>query len=167
MHGTNGRNIHRLLARLTDYVETSSGRRSRYTEYIQRSGKHGYEIEHIWANNYEDHTDEFEHVQDFLYYRGRIGGLLLLPKRFNASFGDRSYEEKRQHYTKQNLLAGSLHEFTYERDPGFNSFIRSSRLPFRTHRQFRKADLDARQDLYQGLAEAIWHPKRLAEAAES
>jgi hypothetical protein len=47
LHGTNGRQIHRLLARMTDYIETQSGQASRYGEYTQRSGKNGYEIEHI------------------------------------------------------------------------------------------------------------------------
>ena len=35
-----------LLARMTDYVETGSGQKSRYAEYAQR-GREGYEIEHI------------------------------------------------------------------------------------------------------------------------
>ncbi len=100
-------------------------------------------------------------------YRNRIGCLLLLPKSFNASYGDLPYEAKREHYPKQNLLAQSLHESAYERDPGFSAFVRSSALPFRAHRQFRKDDLDARQDLYRRLAEAIWNPERLAYEAES
>lgn len=167
LHGTNGRQIHRLLARLTDYVETSSGRPSRYAEYIQRGGKRGYEIEHIWADNFERHSGEFGHPADFSEYRNRIGCLLLLPKSFNASYGDLPYEAKREHYLKQNLLAQSLHESAYERDPGFNTFVCSSTLPFRAHSYFRKDDLDARQDLYSLLAEAIWNPERLAHEAES
>jgi hypothetical protein len=47
LHGMNGRQIHRLLARKTDHVETRSGLPSRYAEYVQRKGKNGYEIEHI------------------------------------------------------------------------------------------------------------------------
>jgi hypothetical protein len=58
LHGMNGRQIHRLLARMTDYVETQSGQASRHSEYVQR-GRKGYEIEHIWANHPQDHTDEF------------------------------------------------------------------------------------------------------------
>lgn len=165
LHGTNGPNVHRLLARLTDYVETSSGHISRYNEYIQRSGKRGYEIEHIWANKFQRYSDEFDHPQNFLGYRNRIGGLLLLRKKDNASYSDLPYEEKRKHYLKQNLLAQSLHDSAYERNPGFRSFVRRSGLPFRAHRRFRKGDLDARSDLYRRLAEAVWNPKRLAEAA--
>ena len=45
------------------------------------------------------------------------GGLLLLPKSFNASYGDKTYADKRKHYLKQNLLAQSLHEDASENDP--------------------------------------------------
>ena len=100
-------------------------------------------------------------------YRNRIGGLLLLPKSFNASYGDMPYADKRKHYLKQNLLAQSLHEDAYERDPGFTEFVQKSGLPFKPHPEFRKVDLDERQDLYRHLAEQIWNPERLAKEAES
>ena len=167
LHGTNGRQIHRLLARMTDYVETQAGRPSHYQEYVQRHGNQRYEIEHIWADHPERHTGEFGHPTDFAEYRNRIGGLLLLPKSFNGSYGDLPYGDKRGHYLKHNLLAQSLHEQAYERDPGFAGFVRSSGLPFKAHGEFRKADLDARQELYRQLAELVWSPKRLASGAES
>lgn len=167
LHGTNGRQIRRLLARITDYVGTRSGRPSRYHEYVQRRGKNGYEIEHVWADHPERHVDEFKHPSDFAEYRNRIGGLLLLPKSFNASYGDMPYADKRKHYLKQNLLARSLHEDSYERDPGFTEFVQKRELPFKPHPKFRKADLDARQDLYRRLAEQIWNPERLAKEVES
>ena len=166
LHGMNGRQIHRLLARMTDYVETRSGQASRYAEYAQR-GKKGYEIEHVWANHAELHQDEFGHPSEFEEYRNRIGGLLLLPKSFNASSGDLPYAEKRGHYAGQNRLAKSLHESAYDHNPGFKRFIAESGLPFRAHAGFRKADLDARQALYQQLAERIWGPERLAQEAAS
>ena len=185
LNATNGPQIHRLLARMTDYVETSSGQASRYAEYDQR-GRNGYEIEHIWANHPERHADEFaltqlshiggsrrqrekdkEPTSAFSEYRNHIGGLLLLPKSFNASYGDLPYAEKREHYLKQNLLASSLHEKAYERNPGFLRFIEESGLPFRAHVEFKRKDLDARQDLYQKLAERIWDPDRLMREATS
>jgi hypothetical protein len=166
LHGMNGRQIHRLLARMTDHLETRSGQASRYAEYAQR-GRKGYEIEHVWADHPERHSDEFSHPSEFQEYRNRIGGLLLLPKSFNASYGDLPYVEKREHYVGQNLLARCLHERAYDHNPGFIRFIESSGLAFSAHAQFKKADLDARQKLYQSLAEQIWSTDRLKQEAES
>ena len=164
LHARNGPQIFRLLGRMTDFIETQSGQASRYAEYAQRGPK-GYEIEHIWADHSDRHKDDFAHPSEFSEYRNHIGGLLLLPKSFNASYGDLPYAEKREHYLKQNLLAQSLHEHAYDRNPGFRRLIEESGLPFHAHSEFRKADLDARQDLYRKLAEHIWNPKRLAQEA--
>jgi uncharacterized protein with ParB-like and HNH nuclease domain len=161
LHGMNRRQMTQLLARITEYTETRSGMPSRYVEYVERKGKHGYEIEHIWSDHPEWHEDEFTHPTDFEEYRNRIGGLLLLPKSFNASYGDLPYADKLVHYLKQNLLAQSLHELAYERSPGFLNFMKESGLPFKPHPEFRKADLDARQELYCQIAEEVWRPERL------
>ena len=163
LHGMNRRQIQRMLARLTDFVETRSEMASRYAEYVLRKGKQGYEVEHIWADHPERHTDEFTHESDFQEYRNRIGGLLLLPKSFNASYGDLPYDQKREHYLKQNILAQSLHELAYERNPGFLRFIKDSGLPFKPHAEFKKADMEARQLLYRRLAEELWSPTRLQQ----
>jgi hypothetical protein len=94
-------------------------------------------------------------------------GLLLLPKSFNASYGDLPYAEKREHYLGQggNLLARSLHEGAYDHNPGFKRFIEESKLAFRPHPEFKKSDLDSRQRLYQQLADVIWSADRLTQEA--
>ena len=164
LHGGNRRKIFLILARMTDYVRIQSKESSHYLQYM-RTGKNSYEVEHIWANDPEDHTDEFSHEFEFEAYRNRIGGLLLLPKKSNTSYGDSSYAEKREHYLRENFLARCLHERAYENNPGFKQFIERSRLPFCPHFEFKKSDLDARQKLYQLLAEQIWNPDRLFEDA--
>lgn len=166
LHGMNRPQVHRLLARMTDFIETGAGRQSSYTNYMV-GGKKGYEVEHIWANHPERHKDEFAHPADFAEYRNRIGGLLLLPKSFNASYGDKPYADKRDHYYGQNLLAQSLHEKAYEHDPGFKRFIEGTGLEFCFHAEFKKSDLDARQELYRSLAEHIWNPENLSLEANS
>jgi len=166
MHKMNRYMVHRLLARMTDYVERQSGFPSRYTEYVS-NGKVRYEVEHIWADHYERHKDEFTHPADFAEYRNHIGGLLLLPRSFNASYGDLPYEEKREHYLKQNLLAQSLHPKCYERNPGFLKFVEESGLPFKPYEQFKKAELDERQQLYILLAEQIWSAQRIMAIVEN
>jgi uncharacterized protein with ParB-like and HNH nuclease domain len=164
LHGMNRRHIARILARMTDFVERGSGMASRYLEYTARSGKNRYEVEHIWANKHERHVDEFQHEADFDAYRSRIGDLLLLPKSFNASYGDLPYEDKLKHYNGQNLLARSLHPQCYEHNPGFLRFIEATGLPFQPHASFKKADLDERQKLYGLLADRIWSPQNLPQA---
>lgn len=161
MHQQNRRFIRSLLARLTDYVEVGSGNASRYEEYLAEKTANRYEIEHIWADHPDQHTDEFAHPTDFTEYRNRVGGLLLVPKKFNASYGDLPYEKKLPHYLKQNLLARSLHPDAYDRDPGFMAFIKRTGLPFRPHEQFSRQDMDARQQLYTELAKRIWNPDDL------
>ena len=151
-----------LLARMTDYLEQQSGLPSSL-EQLHIRGRSRFEVEHIWANHYDRHTDEFASEADFSDYRNRIGGLLLLPKKFNASYGDLPYGDKLEHYFGQNLLAKSLHKNCYERNPGFVSYVRDSGLPFQSHEEFHKTDLDTRQALYRALAEEIWDAGKLAE----
>jgi uncharacterized protein with ParB-like and HNH nuclease domain len=160
VHQQNRYALHRILARLTDYVETQSGQPSRYLEYVGE-GKARYEVEHIWANHAEQHSDEFSHPTDFADYRNRIGGLLLLPKSFNASYGDLPYADKLPHYNAQNLLARSLHPQSYKLNPGFLRFKEESALPFTAVADFKKTDLDQRGELYRSIAERIWNPKDL------
>jgi hypothetical protein len=145
---------------MTDYVETQSGQPSRYLEYVSE-GKTRFEVEHIWANHPERHADEFGHPSDFAEHRNRIGGLLLLPKSFNAAYGDLTYEKKLPHYFGQNLLARSLNAKCYEYNPGFVRFVQESGLPFRAHAEFKKADLEERGQLYRLLAGRIWDPDDL------
>ena len=162
LHGANGRQVHRLLARLTEFLEKQSGRAPRYPEYATR-GKGGYQIEHIWADHPKRHEDEFSTPEDFAIYRNRIGGLVLLPAADNASYSDKTYEEKIDLYSQQNLLASSLHSTTYKNNPGFNNFLEATQLPFRPKGTFRKSDLEERQDLYIALADLCWSPSRLNE----
>lgn len=160
VHQQNRYSLHRILARLTNFVETQSGLPSRYLDYVSE-GKTRFEVEHIWADHPERHVDEFGHAADFSEHRNRIGGLLLLPKSFNASYGDLTYEAKLPHYNTQNLLARSLHPQCYEHNPGFLQFKDQSGLPFVPLAQFKKADIEARSELYRKMAERIWCPEDL------
>jgi hypothetical protein len=166
MHQQNRYPLHRILARLTDYVETQSGQPSRYLEYVG-AGKTRYEVEHIWADHAERHTEEFPHPADFTEHRNRIGGLLLLPNSFNASYGDLPFADKLQHYNTHNLLARSLHPQCYEHNPGFLRFLQQSGLPFSSMTAFMKDDLEARSLLYRQIAEQIWNPEDLLNGVQA
>ena len=164
LHQQNRRTVHQMLARITDHVERESGLTPRYVEYVGTGGKKGYEVEHIWANHPERHTDEFTQTADFEEHRNRFGGLLLLPKQFNASYGDLPYEDKLEHYHGQNILAKSLHPKCYVHNPGFTRYAESHGHAFGPLAHFKKADLEARQQLYRRLAEEVWNPDRVGPA---
>ena len=165
VHQQNNRLIRYMLARMTDYVERRSSMAPRFVEYTTASGVHRYEVEHIWADKFERHRDEFPHPTDFAEYRNRIGDLLLLPKQFNASFGADTYAKKVKKYYGQNVLAQSLNDEFYSNNPGFLAFVRDSGLPFEAFEQFKKAQVDARQELYRLLAAEVWSPSVINAAA--
>lgn len=161
LHQQNPYQVHHLLARMTAHIERESGIVSSFETYVSREIKKPFEIEHIWADRYERHTDEFATREEFLQYRQHIGNLVLLPRGFNQSLGDDAYEQKVKHYYAQNLLARTLNEQCYENNPSFLAYVRRSGLPFRPLPHFKKADVDARQALYQAICEEIWSPSRL------
>lgn len=163
VHQQNRGQLHKILARITDFLTTSSGQASNYVE-LTNGAKVKYEVEHIWADHPERHEDEFEHEVEFAAHRNRIGGLLLLPKQFNASYNDDTYEQKLPHYHSQNLLAASLSPLTYEKNPGFVS-IKSSGLAFKPYTEFKKADLVERGHLYREIAKVVWNPDDLLSDA--
>ncbi len=164
VHQQNRFQIHRTLARITNFVGVESGEPDRYRELVGATGvKH--EVEHIWADKFTEHADEFKHEHDFSEQRNRIGDLLIVPKSFNAAYGAAAYEEKRPHYLSQNLLARSLHEQAYEKSPGFVKFVARHRLDFRPHQEFKSADIEARSALYRQLSDLVWNPDDLLRVA--
>lgn len=165
----NRKALHRLLARLTDYLEThATDHPGRYPEYVNSTGGGSYEVEHIWANHPEDHADEFPQKEDFRQHRNRIGGLLLLPKSFNASYGDLAYPEKLPHYFGQNLLAKSLNPNCYEHHPRFTHWVQTTGLPFAPYAAtFNREALAARGELYRQMALHLWSPARLIPVPET
>ena len=118
MHQQNRYALHRILARLTDYVETQSGQPSQVSRLRERRKEPLRGGAHLGRSPRTAHRRVSLTPADFAEYRNRIGGLLLLPKSFNASYGDLTYAEKLPHYNTQNLLARSLHPQCYEHNPG-------------------------------------------------
>lgn len=162
LHQRNRKHIHYLLARITAWLDDQLGTPATFANYVNRSRKHPFEIEHILANNFERHQGEFDDSSDFENRRNAFGALLLLPKDFNASYGDMPYDRKVEHYRPQNPLASSLHPKTYENNPSFLRLRENYGLSLKPHpTTFSKADIDERTKLYQELVEIIWDPARI------
>lgn len=156
LHGQNKVFVKFLLSRITSYIEQQSGLNSSFEKYYHNPGGKSFEVEHILADKYVSHKEEFEQESDFQEYRNRIGALVLLPRGTNQSYGAKPYGEKLNHYIKENLLVQSLCPLTYQNNPNFLSMKNKLALPFKSHEEFRKVDISDRQKLYQAICELIW-----------
>ncbi|MDG6998874.1 MAG: DUF262 domain-containing protein [Nitrososphaerota archaeon] len=166
LHGMNKRFIHFLLARLTRHIEEKCGVASNFADYVNPDLARPFEIEHVWSDRYALHKDEFDDSADFEEYRNKIGALLLIQKGPNQSYNDDDYESKLPLYFGQNLLAKSLSEKCYEKNPDFLRYVRESGLHFKPRDHFRKNDILERQKLYQEICEEIWSLKGFDNIAE-
>jgi hypothetical protein len=159
LHQRNGNQIKYLLARITAWLEQRCGGTLTFADLVSRERKYPFEIEHIWSDHPERHP-EFVSDQSFADQRNRFGGLLLLPKDFNGSYGDNVYEDKLQYYFGQNLLARSLHSQCYEHNPSFLRLLSETHLPFSPVEHFTVEAFQQRQLLYRLLCEEVWSPVR-------
>ena len=155
-HGQNRRFVKFLLARMTAWCEQQAGMSSSFVTYYQPASGKPFEVEHIWADKFSRHQDEFEQEHEFHHYRNRLGDLVLLPRGTNQSYGDQPYEQKKAHYIKENLLVKSLCPLAYENNPNFLKLKTAFNLPFQPHDTFKKEDIEARQELYRMICERIW-----------
>ena len=142
---------------MSAWLEGQCGGTLTFADFVSRDRKHPFEIEHVWANHPERHP-ELPNEQAFLDQRNRLGGLLLLPKDFNASYGDKPYADKVEHYFGQNVLAKSLHPKCYEHNPTFLRLRDEHALPFSPIDDFTASSFGERQALYQRLCDLIWDP---------
>ncbi|MDK2941649.1 MAG: hypothetical protein PWP56_1162 [Acetobacterium sp.] len=155
LHGQNRKFIKHLLSRMTSYVDTIIGKDSTYITYHHPNGKQ-FEIEHIWANKFDEHKDEFIQENDFQSWRNSIGALILLPQGTNQSFSDDKFEDKIQHYLKENTYAQTLNQDYYVKNPNFLKKQEIINLGFKPYTQFKKADIEDREKLVKRICENLW-----------
>lgn len=155
MHGQNGKFVKHFLCRITTYIDSLVGKDTNYSTYHHPEGKQ-FEIEHIWADKFEEHRDEFEQEGEFQVWRNRIGALILLPQGTNQSFNSNKYEDKLEHYIKENIYAQTLNSNFYKKNPNFLNSNEIEDLKFIPHQHFKKEDIIARQKLVERICEKLW-----------
>lgn len=138
-----------LLALITEIV----AKQSNESDYMLN--KPEIEVEHIWSNHFEQHLDEFNDAVVFANLRNNIGDLLVLPKSFNTSYGDKCYADKVKQYFSQNILAQTLNEQKYTNSPAFIRFKESSGLSFKSYTDFKQKSIIERAELYKAIL--VWN----------
>lgn len=156
LHGMNYKFVKYLLCRITGYLEEQVGLDSSFQKFFHPQGKR-YEVEHIWADKFEEHKDEFDQLHEFNEIRNRIGDLVLLPNGTNQSYNDMPYKDKFHHYIKENNLVQTLHPKYYENNPNFLNNITLQAMNFKSYTSFKKEDIAERQNLYLEICEEIWN----------
>jgi hypothetical protein len=159
--------VRRFLARLTLWLDRKIGHGGVLTSYLTSTGAQGYDVEHVIPDNHDEYREQFPSTAEFYEQRNRIGALLLLPRSFNRSYGQLAFEEKRDHYRGQNSLAQTFHGDCYERNPGLRRVIDETGVPFRPYGSFGRAELVEREAAIAALAEEVWNPQRIADAARA
>ncbi|WP_253350629.1 DUF1524 domain-containing protein [Sebaldella sp. S0638] len=155
LHKMNRKFVKHLLSRISSYIDFLTKKEILYTTYQQPNGA-PYEIEHIWANKFDEHSDEFDQNEEFQTIRNSIGALILLPKGTNQSFSSDKYEDKLEHYQKENTYAQSLHPNCYIKNPNFTNSKEIIELEFKAHLKFKRKDVEERAKLVQRICEKLW-----------
>lgn len=156
LNGMNRKFVKHLLSRISSYVDNLVGKGTNYTSYYHPDTGKQFEIEHLWADKFSEHKDEFEQETAFQFWRNSIGALILLPQGTNQSFSSDKYEDKLEHYLKENTYAQTLHQKYYIKNPNFLNSEIIQQLGFKAHPHFKMADLEAREALVGKLGEKIW-----------
>ena len=108
------------------------------------------------GNKFDQHRDEFDQLTDFQRWRNSIGALILLPQGTNQSFSSDRYEDKIEHYLKENTYAQTLHKMYYSKNQNFLKSPEIQVLEFKAHTEFKKNDIAERQQLIKRICENIW-----------
>lgn len=65
LHGMNRAFVKFLLSRITGFIEQQSGGATNFSTYFLNIGKKPFEVEHIWADKFAEHRDEFDQRHEF------------------------------------------------------------------------------------------------------
>src|SRR5205823_10474872 len=65
LHGMNRNFVKFLLSRITGFIEQKSGYSTNFSTYFIGAGTKSYEVEHIWADKFDEHRNEFDQQHDF------------------------------------------------------------------------------------------------------
>jgi hypothetical protein len=146
-----------VLSRITYYIDQKIGLTNKFEDYVNRTGKNPYDIEHIWCNDYQRFASQVTDEEEFNRTRNLMGGLLILPRDKNRSYQDADYSTKLPLYFGENILAKSLHQDCYRNNPHFINLLSTLKLSLSPIDDFTKDSFKKRQQSYKEIAEYIWN----------
>lgn len=148
-----------VLARVEQYIAMNTKldmKRSLYDLVINRGGVKGFHIEHILADNNENHELFDNNEELFRSERNRLGGLLLMKGYDNEAAGNEPYSQKLRSYGNTLYWNETLREDSYKSKLDFTRWIAESHLNFKPYDVFGPQQLEERHRLLFEIVEKIW-----------
>lgn len=148
-----------VLARVELYIAMNTKlemKRSLYDLVINRGGVCGFHIEHILADNSENHELFDNNEELFRSERNRLGGLLLMKGYDNEAAGNEPYSQKLRSYANTLYWNETLREDSYKSKLDFTRWIANSHLNFKPYNVFGPQQLEERHRLLFEIVEKIW-----------
>ncbi|MBD2539445.1 DUF262 domain-containing protein [Coleofasciculus sp. FACHB-SPT36] len=145
-----------ILAKLTQYVDESAyGSDGSIIDLKTYINNKQVEVEHILPQNpLSSIKDLFDKPKDIDSYIKRLGNLTLLEKTINASVVNKTFEEKKEAYTKSRLLlTRSIGEKV---KIGKNTAVDRAVKELETFEIWNSKSIDRRQEMLTRLAKKIW-----------
>ncbi|GLZ02292.1 DUF262 domain-containing protein [Actinoplanes sp. NBRC 103695] len=163
LRGNNRAQVRYLIARLTAYVEVGCGKHDLSAEYLNEN--RAWQVEHLWPKHPDWYSDEIPEPGDFLVLRSRIGSLVLLHRKDNASLNDMRFHEKIDRYGRQNNLTAILNPGHRRNNTFIRDFVSDNDLGSHFHDFGTDPKMQtvvaSRTELYRRLCQIIWSPQRL------
>lgn len=148
-----------FFARIERFIaqNTNMQMKQNFYDLVVNTGTvNGFHIEHILAENIENHTLFNDDMELFERERNRLGGLLLLKGKDNISSNNESYTDKLKSYAGTLYWNETLLEDTYKSKLDFQKMIRNYSLDFRAMSTFGISELEERHKLLFDITKHIW-----------
>ena len=148
-----------VLARVEQYIADNTKmnmKQNLYNLVINRGAANGFHIEHILAENYENHSLFDDDQERFRSERNRLGGLLLMKGSDNISSSNELYADKLKSYSNTLYWNETLRADSYKSKLDFTKWIANENLNFHPMDSFGPQELEERHRLLSELIQRIW-----------
>lgn len=148
-----------FFARVEQFIakNTNMQMKQNFYDLVMNTGsRNGFHIEHILAENEENHKLFDNNMELFESERNRLGGLLLLKGKDNISSNNESYADKLKSYAGTLYWNETLLEDTYKSKLDFKKMINDFNLDFRPMKKFGREELEERHQLLFDITKQIW-----------
>lgn len=149
-----------FFARIEEFIARNTNMKMKHYLYdlvVNTGSTNGFHIEHILAENEENHSLFDNDAEKFRSERNRLGGLLLLKGKDNIAIGNKFYKEKLVAYANTLYWNETLRQDSYKSHLDFTKWIEKTGLNFRPMDTFGPQELEERHKLLFEIIKHIWN----------